>query len=242
MPQYQNFSDPRARRLAKEHEWLDDYCRNSDLVRYEVAKQRPGFPPEEYRIYYKLRSITHILPDGSPQYGNEHVARISLPTGYPMTSSPVCYMETPVWHPNIRSSGEYRGHICINKEVLGHWHTLDMLVEQIGEMLQYKNYHALNEIPFPEDSEVAKWVREHAEPKGIVSKIRGIFTDSRPLQKPSPDWLEKRQRKAPKMQIRAVKKGGDPSGESSAAEEAEPAPERPARPSIRITPKDRNAG
>jgi ubiquitin-protein ligase len=184
------YRDPRQVRLAKEYELLRELCDNSDLISYEVTRQIPGLSPEEYLIHYRVRTIVSLDQMNTPVYGGYHTAKITLPPGYPMTSAPICYMTTPVWHPNIKSSGHYRGHICINKNVLGAWQTLDMLVEQIGEMLQYKNYHALNEQPYPEDAEVAKWVLTVAEPQGIVSKKHG--TDDRPLLRPSPDWASRR--------------------------------------------------
>ncbi|MBK9013925.1 MAG: hypothetical protein IPM82_07475 [Saprospiraceae bacterium] len=130
--------DPRLRRLEMEHELLQDFCSQSELITFEPLNQRPGFPPESYKIHFRVKTITAIDSQQKPVYGELHTAEISLPNGYPMTSSPICYMRTPVWHPNIRSSGEYRGHICINAQVLGHWHTLDMLIEQIGKCFNIK--------------------------------------------------------------------------------------------------------
>jgi len=185
----------RDKRLASEHELLQELVATSDLIQMESFSRRPFFPPEEYIITYHVRSIINIADDQSPIYGNLHRVKIVLPPGYPMTSAPKCFMLTQVWHPNIRFFGEHKGHICINKDVLGAWQTLDMLVEQIGEMLQYKNYHAVNEIPYPEDSEVARWVREYAEPNNIVNKRRGVFTDPQALLKPTDDWIKSRKKK-----------------------------------------------
>jgi hypothetical protein len=48
--------------------------------------------------------------------------------------------------------------------------TLDMLVIALGHMIQYKKYHARHESPFPIDHEVAEWVLEYAEKRGIVGE------------------------------------------------------------------------
>jgi len=197
--------DPRLKRLEMEHQLLEDLCSHSDLIDFEVIKPRKGIPPDKYRLQYYVKSIVGIDEMSKPVYGNHHTVKITLPPGYPMTSSPVCYVESDIWHPNIRSKGEYKGHICINAQVLGHWHTIDMLVTQIGEMLQYKNYHAENIQPYPEDAIVAKWVREYAEPKGIISLKDKVTIDDRPLIKPSTSWLETRKKR---ITILGVKKRG----------------------------------
>jgi hypothetical protein len=63
---------------------------------------------------------------------------------------------------------------------------LDDLCRQMFEMVQYKNYHAdESRPPYPLDHEVAKWVRDVAEPRGIVNKDLGIFVDNRPFVKPT---------------------------------------------------------
>src|SRR6202142_3172740 len=58
------------------------------------------------------------------------------------------------------------------------------LCQQMFEMVQYKNYHAELSPPYPLDGDAATWVRDHAEPNGIVDKKRGIFVDSLPFFKP----------------------------------------------------------
>lgn len=224
--------DPRLRRLAKEHELVRDMCKHSELISYEPINPRPGLPPENYRIGYSVRSIVGITESQEPIYGSYHVAELKLPSNYPMVSSPICYMRTPVWHPNIRFSGELKGHICINAQVLGHWHTLDMLIEQIGEMLQYKNYHALDILPYPEDRDAAKWVREYAEPRNIVNKAKNIAVDNRPLLKPSVEWQETRKQKI-QVIVNAVRR--NTSGTPSPVDDLPPEIFSPPRKKITVT-------
>lgn len=192
---YPKFRNPRDNRLAKEHELLDDFCSQSKLVDYEAVPRKGGLPPERYIITYYVRSIIGIDEDKSPIYGDEHIAEIVIPPEYPLGGQPSCYMKTPVWHPNIKFDGRFAGKICVNKKALGHWHTMNMMAERIGEILQYKNYYAINEPPYPEDANVATWVRQYAEPNGIVNKERGIFVDDRPLLETSQEWLESRKKK-----------------------------------------------
>lgn len=208
--------DPRHKRLALELQKIEELCQYSDLIDFEIINPRKDTPPDKYLIHYKVKSIIRIDEEGNPIYGEAHTAKIILPSGYPMASSPTCHMLTPVWHPNIRSKGELRGRICINEQVLGHWQTLDMLIEQIGEMLQYKNYHAIEVQPYPEDAAVAKWVREYAEPKGIVDKSNHIYIDDRPLKKPTETWLKSRNQKS-RIKILKVRKNDNLKGDQTNA-------------------------
>jgi ubiquitin-protein ligase len=186
------YNDPILKRLALDKFMLDELCDSSDLIEAIALNGSDNLPPTEYEIIYHVKSIIGIEDDKSPIYGDRHVAKISLPAGYPMVSPPSCYMLTDVWHPNIRFSGNLKGHICINAQVLGSWHTLDLLILQIGEMLQYKNYHALKIQPYPEDPIVAMWVQEYAEPRGLIDKSKFVPIDNRPLYKPSKTWLNSR--------------------------------------------------
>jgi ubiquitin-protein ligase len=187
-PEYRNLSNPRDERLADEHRLLDEFCSQSDVVSYSHVKRRGGLPPEEYTLTYKVKCIVGIRPDQSPIYGEHHEVGVTIPAQYPLGGQPECKMLTDVWHPNVNFHTSYKGRICINAEALGDWHTLDMLAERIGEMLQYKNYHAEHSVPYPEDAKVAQWVREYAQPRNIVNKAKRIYTDNRPLLRLSPEW------------------------------------------------------
>lgn len=184
--------DPRDKRLAREHELIDELCRRSSKISYEIIKQAKGFPPEGYKIIFdNLRSIVGVNRDNSPIYGTHHEAEIIFPPAYPgAEGAPKCKMLTDIWHPNIRSKDPAKGRICINSKALGAWHTLDMLAMRIGQMLQYKNYHALDQDPWPEDAEVARWVRDYAERRGIVDKSKRIFVDNSELLDPESNFDE----------------------------------------------------
>lgn len=213
------YKDPLLQRLALDHERMRALNDNTELISFELINPHRSLPPEHYKITYKVKSITSINQDKSPNYGVEHVAEIKLPASYPAVP-PICYMKSDVWHPNIRSTGSYKGRICINNKAIGFWQTLDILVIQIGEMLQYKNYHALHIAPFPEDPIVAEWVRTFAEPNGIIDLSKNISIDNRSLMKPTEKWISTRN-KSNKITIVSVKQKNKekikikPSNESS---------------------------
>ena len=176
-----NFKDPifeknfLYRRLAKEHLLLQEI--ESDLIKIEVTDVRgPLKIPDTYYIHFYLKSITGINDDQSPKYGDHHIVELHLPLKYPM-ESPRIYMKTEIWHPNINWEGKFKGRICGNTKEYGKGYDLTQLVFRIAEILQFKNYHAENTPPFPEDSLVAKWIKEYAEPNNIVNKWKEIYSD-----------------------------------------------------------------
>lgn len=172
--------DPRDKRLATEHQLLHEFCSKTDKIRYEVDGKR--MPPEKYLIHYYLKSITGIEAETqAPIFGDHHIVEISLPKAFPIEGARI-YAKTDIWHPNIKWSGRYKGRVCGNLDSFGKMYTLDLLVRRIGQILQYKNYHADKEIsPYPEDFEVADWVVNIAEPQGIFDKSKGIPVDHSPL-------------------------------------------------------------
>lgn len=185
--------DPWLSRLEMEHASLKEYCNNSDLVSFSASLLREGLPPDRYLIKYDVKSIVAIDSDQQPIYAYEHYVNIDLPHDYPMVSGPICKMASEIWHPNIRHDGPFKGRICINSHALGAWFTLDLLVHHLGEMIQFKNYHADDTQPYPEDPTVAKWVKTIAEPSGLINKHDSIAIDHQALQKPSTKWLHERQ-------------------------------------------------
>jgi Ubiquitin-conjugating enzyme len=180
-PNY-DFNNPHFQRMrqhirpANEHIALAKL--QSPVIEIEIAEtDGPLQIPIRYLVHYNVRSILGIdAVTLEPTYGNRHTMEISLPPQYPM-EPPKIYMRTEIWHPNIKFEGKYQGRICGNQKNFGKAYGLDLLVLRVGEIIQYKNYHADHTPPFPEDSTVANWVKTYAEPNEIVHKDKGIFTD-----------------------------------------------------------------
>lgn len=174
--------DPRQARLRTERERLEKLNRESDCVRVKPFDVLPGSEPEHYRVTFLCKGIVGIDSSREPIYGHEHVVEVHCNESFP-SDVPQLRWVTPIWHPNIQHL-EPKG-VCVNKsEWLGGM-GLDDLCRQMFEMVQYKNYHAQATKPYPLDVDVAKWVLEHAEPRGIVNKQRNIFVDDRPFVKPT---------------------------------------------------------
>lgn len=182
-------SNGRDVRLAGEHLALAGMLEKTNKITYQVTSGS-RVPPESYMIGYHVKSIVGINEDQSPIYGDYHEVEITFPAGYPLTAAAKCYTKTPVWHPNIKWDGRFKGRICGNTREFGKLYFLNMLVVRIGEILQYKNYHAEQTAPFPEDESVARWARDFAEPEGIFNRNLGTYVDDTPLMGFDPDLQE----------------------------------------------------
>ena len=155
-------------RLRIQQTKLQRLAEQSDLIQVAPLEVVEGWPAEKYLVTYLCRSIVGIEANQQPIFGERHELELYLTNDYP-NAEPHLKFRTPIWHPNI-SSQEPRK-VCTN-QVESWWvgKDLDELVLVIGELLQYKSYHAKWEPPFPQDRDVAEWVLKYAEPNHIVGK------------------------------------------------------------------------
>ena len=71
----------------------------------------------------------------------------------------------------------------MNDKDLGVAVGLDKRIIRVGKYLQYQTYWANDSYPWPEDQNVAEWIREEAETMGWVNSGEGIFVDNSKLFK-----------------------------------------------------------
>jgi ubiquitin-protein ligase len=222
-----NLNDARNARLQKEYTDLMNLSRRGSrmggLIKIEPVNYKDGCPVEEYIITFKCKGIIGIKDNLTPIYGNFHQVKLTLGTEFPV-SEPFLRWLTPIWHPNIEHLEPH--HVCTDKTV-SWWpgRNLKDLVITLGEIVQYKQYHAAWKAPYPLDREVAKWVEEYAEPNGILSK--GNPVDTRPL------LPRQRVRSKPRNPVKKIKFGGSkksPSPEKLVSPANEPV-SRPVSPS-----------
>jgi Ubiquitin-conjugating enzyme len=169
--------DPLEQRLAREHMLVEALCENHPGIQYKLIFP-DQLPPRDYRIIFNpLSTIVRIDQDMLPVFADLHIMEVHLPSGFP-AEAPICYMVSEVWHPNIQSEdGLYQGRICGNTEGFGSQFSLDDLILRVEAMLKYEIYHAELLFPYPEDENVARWVREYAEPLGIVKPGLGLIAN-----------------------------------------------------------------
>jgi len=172
-----SYADPRDKRLAREYFLLEELCKKTSKISFKPAElTKSSGLPYKYRIFYKVQTIVGIDANNKPIISSgPHEAEITLPPGYPAASDPpIPSMISDAWHPNIKSKNPGKGHICVNMKFISAAEGIDGLVLRIGELLQYKNYFAEDRPPYPEDPEVAKWIREIAEPQKFVAPDKPI--------------------------------------------------------------------
>lgn len=159
-------SDPHIERLIKEYANLINLSKRSEgRIRVEPIDLVPGMPPDKYVITFDCKGIERISENKEPVASLLHRVSMYITREYPQ-KQPYLLWLTPIWHPNI--AHEEPRHVCINPQNYYASQALDDFVLMLGEMVQYKRYHALPVDPLPYDPEVAEWVLSYAEPRGIV--------------------------------------------------------------------------
>lgn len=169
----------RDARLWQEWKELDTLCckrketsanPRQPSISYIIRKKNAMGLPTEYEIWYRVKSIIGVKDTPVPRepvFGYLHKMSIVLPNNYPSADgNPIFTFLTNIWHPNIRYSGSFKGHVCLTIKEMGVLASLKDLVLRVESYLKYQLYHAENTYPYPEDQNVAEWVREEAEPNG----------------------------------------------------------------------------
>lgn len=167
----------RYARLAIEYTKLMNLAARSSFIDIRPIEVQPGWPPEKYIITYTCRGIASVDQHESPRVSEFHQVSMYMGSDYPL-KEPYLKWLTPIWHPNI--DHEEPHHVCTNN--VQNWFAAKPLAELVlamGEMVQYKHYHAKWVSPFPLDRAAADWVLEFAEPQGVLGPDKPF--DDRPL-------------------------------------------------------------
>ena len=171
----------RDARLFQEWKELDSLCAKrkqqspnpfKPSLSYIIRRKNAIGLPTEFEIWYRCKSIVGVEdtePPRKPIFGDLHKMSVVLPNNYPSADgNPVFTFITDIWHPNIRHSGSFKGHVCLTIKEMGVLASIKDLVLRVERYLKYQMYHAQNTYPYPEDQGVAEWVREEGEPNGWV--------------------------------------------------------------------------
>ena len=184
----------RDARLLQEWQQLDSLCNKRKLtspnprkpsISYIIRKKNIIGLPTEYEIWYRCKSIVGVKDTTIPRepiFGSLHKMSIQLPLSYPSADgNPIFTFRTNIWHPNIRYSGSFKGHVCLTIKEMGVLASLKDLVLRVERYLKYQLYHAQNTYPYPEDQNVAEWVREEGEPNGWTHFAQDSPSTNNPL-------------------------------------------------------------
>lgn len=169
----------RYARLAIEYTKLMNLAARSSVIEIEPVEVQPGWPPEKYVITYRCRGVAAVDEQQNPKVSDFHQVSMYMGSDYPL-KEPYLRWLTPIWHPNIEHLEPH--HVCTNN--VQNWFAAKPLAELVvamGEMVQYKHYHAKWISPFPLDRAAAEWVLNVAEPRGILGPNKPF--DDQPLLK-----------------------------------------------------------
>lgn len=172
----------RDRRLRYEEELLSKRFDGREDIQVEVAGRNAHGYANKYRVTYNIRcmcgveNVEHLCEEGQdnkPVYADRFVMMITLPPAYPSIDGKpqfeFCTTDenyNPIphpWHPNIRWFGAMAGRVCLNAQDT--YTDLAWGVSRVAQYLRYEVYHAINEPPYPEDLQVARWITEYYEKK-----------------------------------------------------------------------------
>jgi ubiquitin-protein ligase len=148
--------DRREARLRLDLKLLEKLARESSLISFEAA----GDPPERYIVRYRCKGLGSAHPG---DVVSDHKVEITLGAQYP-SRPPLLVWKTRIFHPNIVPP-----YVCVLGEAWKAKKTLDELVVQLGEMIQYKNYNVHD----PLDEAAANWASQNPRPFPV---------DNRPLR------------------------------------------------------------
>ena len=203
----------RDARLLQEWKELDAMCSkrrasSPDIrkpsISYIIRRKNATGLPTEYEIWYRVKSIVGVEdtePPRKPIFGNLHKMSVVLPNNYPSADgNPVFTFITDVWHPNIRFSGSFKGHVCLTIKEMGVLASIKDLVLRVERYLKYQMYHAANTYPYHEDQGVAEWVREEGEPNDWV-KFTQDTQESNLSQPATPIPAEEEKPTKPKISL-----------------------------------------
>lgn len=142
---------PRIRRLEADYRGIQQLSAESSIFDYECT----GDLPELYRFFFHGPG-TYKTTRNTVAIREEHEIVIDLGAAYPRLMPGITW-QTPVFHPNISSSGV----VC-----LGGYGTnwvpslqLDELCVMLWDMIRYENY----DVESPYNREAAMWAREQKD-------------------------------------------------------------------------------
>ncbi len=142
---------PRIRRLEADYRGIQQLSAESSIFDYECT----GGLPELYRFFFHGPG-TYKTTRNTVAIREEHEIVIDLGAAYPRLMPGITW-QTPVFHPNISSSGV----VC-----LGGYGTnwvpslqLDELCVMLWDMIRYQNF----DVESPYNREAAMWAREQSD-------------------------------------------------------------------------------
>jgi hypothetical protein len=143
---------PRQRRLKNDFLSLTRLAEESSIFSFVAGRTYHDAPPESYVVRFHGRGLYRESSGDRVVVRETHEVGIQLGAGYPRMM-PELGWRTPIFHPNISSSGI----VCLGGYST-HWVPslqLDQLCVMLWNMIRYANY----DVESPYNREAAGWVR-----------------------------------------------------------------------------------
>lgn len=129
---------------------------SSSIVDFSVPGALHGGSPEAYLIHFRGRGLWYDRTRKQVLPRESHEVSVQLGAAYPRLM-PELTWRTPIFHPNISSSGV----VCLGGYGT-HWVPslqLDRLCEMLWDMIRYQNY----DVDSPYNREAALWAKSQRE-------------------------------------------------------------------------------
>jgi ubiquitin-protein ligase len=120
------------------------------LTPEQFEAQSPDAPPEKYMIRFNCKGLWKH-DNGSIIEAPYHLMEVVFGADYP-SKPPTFVWLTPIWHPNLR-----RPYICLEGRPFAVGWTLDLIVQEVGRLVQYQTYNVNDPLNF----EAAEWARQN---------------------------------------------------------------------------------
>jgi hypothetical protein len=146
---------PRTRRLRSDYRALEKLRSESSILDFAIPPDPTGAPPEVYYIHFYGRGLFRPLGTTDVLVREHHEVCIRLGAAYPRMM-PELSWKTPIFHPNISSSGV----VCLGGYGT-HWVpslNLDELCVMLWDVVRYANF----DVGSPYNREAAYWARNQA--------------------------------------------------------------------------------
>jgi ubiquitin-protein ligase len=172
--------DYHARRMAliADHRDMQELSQQNPRIKFTANRSQA---PDQYDVTFEYTSFVGLSPEtDKPIPGESHCVTIKLGAGYPRYA-PTITWQTPIFHPNVSPNIHQENNVCLG--VLDTRYLPGMglarLVRMLLEMLQWRNFDALNAF----NKDAAAWAAK-IENWPAIAAIGGY-----PLQGPIEEFM-----------------------------------------------------
>lgn len=140
----------------------------------EFESEYPGRAPDKYLITYHCKGLVKQR-DGSITEASQFQMEVVFTPRFPGEPPRFVWLTPSIWHPNFDAT-----YICLEGRSFAVGLTLDIIVPEVGRMVQYQNYNIQN----PLSQEAARWAAHHTSHGYSSSRSKSASSSSRAYTSP----------------------------------------------------------